>query len=181
MTSPFLKDKASLHQKITQNLEKARKTMEKFANRKRQEVVYEEGNLVMLRYTEDRPSPKLGLKFAGPFPVTKVINKVAYQLKLPTTWKCHNVFHVSLLKPFYSDNFDRPLPSKPGPILIEGNREWQVEEILDKKVSKSGKYIRYLIKWRGYGPEDNSWEPMANLQNANELIQKFEEKFAKVL
>ena len=45
---------------------------------------------------------KLLPKFIGPFTVAKRANPVAYELELPETMKVHNVFHVSLLRPYIS-------------------------------------------------------------------------------
>ena len=46
---------------------------------------------------------KLMPKFVCPFSIVKKVNYVAYQLDLPATMKVHNVFHVSLLKPYVED------------------------------------------------------------------------------
>ena len=31
----------------------------------------------------------------------------------------------------------------------------------------------YLIKWRNYGEQENTWEPASNLKEAREAIKKF--------
>ena len=49
------------------------------------------------------PSRKLFWKHIGPIMVSKRVNNAAYELESPKSWRAHNVFHVSLLKPYVSN------------------------------------------------------------------------------
>ncbi len=77
------------------------------------------------------PTAKLAPKRYGPFPITKVLGPVTYQLCLSEQWSIHPVFHVDLLTPhkemeFHGCNFERPLPD-----LVNGEEEYEVEQIID--------------------------------------------------
>jgi hypothetical protein len=97
---------------------------------------YKEGEKVWLEGTNiKRPydSPKLSPRRYGPFEVVAKISPVAYKLHLPETWQIHDVFHASLLTPFteteeHGRNFIEPPPDE-----IEGEEEWEVEQILGKR------------------------------------------------
>ena len=54
---------------------------------------------------------------------------------------------------------------------MEGHPEYEVEEILSSR--KRGRGIQYLVKWKGYGEEENTWEPRRNVENAREAIEDF--------
>jgi hypothetical protein len=101
--------------------------------------------LLRKNITTTRPCAKLDYKRLGPFKIAKLIGVVACQLELPPQFKIHNVFHVSLLKPYH----ENPIPErhqKPlAPVEIEGQEEFEVQEVLDSKKIR-GK-LMYLVFW----------------------------------
>lgn len=59
------------------------------------------------------------------------------------------------------------------PAVVEDEEEYEVEQVVDKRLVR-GK-TQYLIKWKGFSKEDNTWEPQDNL-DCPDLISEFESK-----
>ncbi|KAM4835274.1 chromodomain Y-like protein isoform 2-T2 [Thomomys bottae] len=49
---------------------------------------------------------------------------------------------------------------------------YEVERIVDKRKNKKGK-TEYLVRWKGYDSEDDTWEPEQHLVNCEEYIHDF--------
>ncbi|KAJ1200734.1 hypothetical protein NDU88_004555 [Pleurodeles waltl] len=49
---------------------------------------------------------------------------------------------------------------------------YEVERIVDKKKNKKGK-TEYLVRWKGYDSDDDTWEPEQHLVNCEEYIHEF--------
>ncbi|XP_047655905.1 uncharacterized protein LOC125138506 [Tachysurus fulvidraco] len=90
-------------------------------------------------------------RFIGPFRISRQISDVSYRLELPSRYRIHPTFHVSLLKPCAS-----PVSRPPGdpvapvqPEVVAQPGVYAVREVLDSR--------RHLVYWEGYGSEDRSW------------------------
>ncbi|CCO36381.1 Retrotransposable element Tf2 155 kDa protein type 2 [Rhizoctonia solani AG-1 IB] len=115
-------------------------------------------------------SNKLTEQRLGPFKVTEKISDQAYCLELPETMRIHNVFYVGLLSKVKRNEL-QAWENRPPPITVDGEEEYEVEGIMDSRETK-GKW-EYLIKWKGYGPEESTWEPKANLKNTAKHLKKY--------
>jgi hypothetical protein len=89
----------------------------------------------------------------------------AARLDLPSTWRIHNVFHVSLLRPYHARNTSRPVPL---PSVVDGLPSYEVESIISHRDLKVGSHTvrQYLVKWQGFLDEHNSWETVDDLPEA---------------
>jgi len=53
----------------------------------------------------------------------------------------------------------------------ESPQVYEVEDILDEAISKGRKF--YLVKWKGYTEDHNSWEPKANLAGCKRALAAY--------
>ena len=97
-------------QVIWKNLKAASDRQKSYADLKRRDIAYEEGDKVFLKVSPWRKilwfgkKGKLSPRFIGSYEVLERIGIVAYRLALPPKLaKLHNVFHVSMLHRYRSD------------------------------------------------------------------------------
>ena len=117
---------------------------------------------------------KMMPKREGPFEILEVLGPVTYRLKLPTTWRIHNVFHATLLKPYkendtYGKNFTEPPPE-----LFDGEEVYDVETILNHQ--RRGRGYQYYVKWQGYPISDASWEPEHAFSNNGDILTQYKRR-----
>lgn len=166
--------------KLVDIWDRAQNAREKYFNRGRLSRHYALHDWVMLSTKNIKlATGKLGPKFIGPFQVTKCIGQSAYRLELPSLYsRLHNVFHVELLEPYISRNGADPAAGRTMPELAEDDaqEEWEVESILDHDdTDRRRKTRKYLIKWKGWGDDHNTWLPAyPNLNNSGELLDTYD-------
>lgn len=83
--------------------------------------------------------------------------------------KVHPVFHHSLLSKDAPPALCDPSTTTPTlPVMMEGEPEYKVEEILDFR--RWGKGIQYLTHWKSYPVFDRSWENTWYVYAPNEIV-----------
>ena len=142
---------------------------------------YQLGDKVWLEgrnLTTMHPTTKLAPRRYGPFPITRIISRTSYQLKLPPQWKIHNVFHATLLTPYKEMALNGNRNQEPTPELINGQPEWEVEQILCVRCHR--RQVQYLVRWKGFSEAHDSWELASNV-HADELIKEFYKRHPKAI
>lgn len=135
-------------------------------------------------FAAERPSISLGYKNAGPWPITRIIDNKAYELKLPQQmindgvtpvfhpWKLH-------LAPNNPYPGQRREPQPPVMITVDGETEphpeWQVDCIVDcRETRRLG--LQYKATFEGNWDEWNAnppWQPWTDFRNAPEKVLEF--------
>jgi len=66
-----------------------------------------------------------------------------------------------------------------------------VEQIVKSKIisytrevrgrNKQMREVRYFVKWKGCSEDENTWEPPASLENAQQLVEGFHQENPEML
>ena len=98
----FIKEAEEKVALIRKRLPEAQSRQKSYADNRRRELGFEEGDFVYLKVSPMRGvkrfqvKGKLAPRFVGPYPIIGRIGPTAYRLKLPESMSdIHNVFHVS--------------------------------------------------------------------------------------
>ena len=93
----------------------------------------------------------------------------------------HPVFHVSQLEVCTLNTIPNQDQPPPPPVEVDGEPEYEIEEILDSKIDRRRRHCQllYLVSWLGYeGTDDEtSWLLATELGHATELVEDFHRKY----
>lgn len=154
----------------------------RFANRdRRPDPPLSVGDKVMLstkhrknefKRTGDNRAAKFFPRYDGPYTITKAFPDFsAYTLDLPSHLRIFPTFHISELKPYVpndADLFPQRTHPQPGPVVTQdGIAEWEIDRIIDERPRGRGK--QYLVRWKDYGRDSDSWLPGRELEECEAL------------
>ena len=119
---------------------------------------------------------KLTEQFVGPYKIKAIISSNVVKLELPATVKIYPVVNISRIRQ-YVDQVKGQRKEVPQPVIVEEEEEWKVEKILNKRRIR-GKN-KYLVWWKGFTAEGDTWKNKENLENTENLLREFEEEYER--
>ena len=131
-------------------------------------------NKVMLftkNFKNARFKKKLFYKFTKFFEIKNVVESQTYRLCLSDQWKIHFVFHVFLLKSYYT-NVNIVFSAEM--VLMSEDEEYEIEDILKNK--KKWKKLYYLVRWKGFPFCENNWILKHSLTNAQNMFKRYHKR-----
>ena len=82
---------------------------------------------------KERRSEKLTERFVGPYKVKGIVSSNAIELELPKSIKIHPIVNVSRIR-LYKPQIEEQKKTPPKLVIIEEEKEFEVEKILNKRV-----------------------------------------------
>jgi hypothetical protein len=152
--------------RIQDNLKATKSRQETYANKRRQPLEFEVGDLVYLRVSPVKGVKRFGVKgklvprYIGPFSILEKCGSVAYNLDLPPSLvRVHDIFHVSQLNKCLKAHVNVMLP-KVTPLEADLSYPKHPIKVLDQKdrVTRHKTIKFFKIQWSNHSEEEATWE-----------------------
>ena len=150
----FVTDLDELHQHLQENMAAAQLQYQGTADMHRLPALeFLIGSWAFMKaqfFHTTHPSKKLADKFLGPYEVIAQPGTHLVTLWLPDSLHTvHLVFHVSMLEPATLNTIPDRAQLPPLPIIVDGEPEFEIAEILDSKVDQwqCNCKLLYLVRW----------------------------------
>ena len=166
----FVERIKKIHKEAEVALKKTQEEIKRYADRSRKKT--KKGDRVLLSTKnlvfKKRPVRKLTERYIGPYMIEEVVSTNVVKLRLPSLMRIHPVVNVSWIV-WYREQVRGQKKEKRKPVEVEEVKEWKVEKVLNKKKMRGVE--KYLVQWKGFTVERDTWERRENLKNVEELIE----------
>ena len=172
----FVERMKKVHEEADAALKKTQEEIKRYIDRGRKKTEnWEKGNRVLLSTKDlvfkERPTKKLMERYVGLYVIEEVVLSNAVKLQFPSLMRIHLVVNVSRIVR-YKKQVKEQKKEEEKLVEIKEVEEWEAEKILNKKKIRGVE--KYLIRWKRFMAEGDTWERRENLKNAEKLIEEFE-------
>jgi hypothetical protein len=163
--------------------ERARQKRERDMNKGRKEHSFRIGDLVWLHTMQrsaEGMSKKLKKPWKGPYRIIELPTSNNVKLQDLAGQTLDGFIHVSRLKKFETprrpEGEEGSEPLKPMEIEETSKEEFEVKRIMGERYNRGRK--EYLVQWKGYPPDEATWEPRNNMTHAKAIVERYEKEKA---
>ena len=97
------------------------------------------------------------------------------RLQLPTSMRIHLVVNISWIV-YYKKQVKGQKKEEVKSIEVKEVKEQEVEKILNKR--KLRRVRKYLVYWKGFTVEHDTWKKREDLGNTREAVEEFEKRMS---
>jgi len=119
---------------------------------------------------KERPVCKLIERYVGLYKIEEVVSSNVVKLRLLSSMRIHLVVNVSWIVQ-YKKQVKGQKKEEEKPVEVERVEEWEIEKILNEKKIRGVE--KYLVRWKGFTAEHDTWERREDLGNAKEVLKEF--------
>jgi hypothetical protein len=171
----FLINLKQLEKHALQCLQRSQEYMRTQFNKHHKFKEFAVGDYVLLKTTHLKfPGPKKFIpRYVGPFQILHKVGISAYHLQIPSTWKIHPVFHISLLRPYFFSK-DVPVPHPPQQLIDA----YQVQSIIGHDYVKLGRklYLRLRVRYKSKNLPDTMELETELLPEYRDMVQEYKQQ-----
>jgi Integrase zinc binding domain/Chromo (CHRromatin Organisation MOdifier) domain len=109
----------------------------------------------------------------SPFQISEKINPVVYHINIPPEYKMHPIINIQHLAKYHHDKLSDEQTKLPKLRELAKEEEYEVERIIGHHYNWSKRRREYLVRWKGYGPEHNTFKPEMSLWNAFSCLREY--------
>jgi hypothetical protein len=181
-SAEFLEKLQVIRENTCLAIARAQNEQAKYYNKGRKDVPpFKVGDKVLINpHTLDWKESKgdgssLSRRWIGPFEILQKINPKTYRVRLDDRYPGFPLFNYDHLKPYHESPEELGTQTTLPELRTQkaATEEYEVEHILGKKYNKSRKTHMWLVRWKNYGLQHDSWQTKKDLRNAPEALWDF--------
>ena len=98
---------------------------------------------------------------------------MVYRLNIPPEYKLHPIINIQHLTKYHRSTEEDQCLMLPDLRMLAQEEEFEVERIVGHRYNPTHWQREYLVRWKGYSPEHDTFEPEAGLRNTFSRLREY--------